>query len=92
MLPAVVAQVVDAITPDEAPLPDEAYSRLDYAESRIPAQGWRAELDVTTEAAEARILGRPGRRGVTVAGYVRHEWDDGETTAGVRVSVPLGRR
>lgn len=89
MVPAVVASVVEAITPDTAPLPDEAYRRLDYAEQRLPAQGWRAELDVTTAAAEARILGRPWRRGVTVAGYIRHDWETSDTTAGVRVGIPL---
>ena len=90
-----------------APLPDDAYSyalggpltptrtaedrRLDYAEGRVPAQGWRAELDLTTEAAEVRAVGRLGRLGATVAAYARREWEDGDTTAGVRVSVPMGR-
>jgi hypothetical protein len=87
VVPAVVAAVVEAVTPDTAPLPDEAYRRLDYAERRVPAQGWRAELDVTTEAVEGRVLGQLGRR-ATVAGFVHHGWD-GETTAGVRVGVPL---
>lgn len=87
-MPAVVAQVVEAVTEHTAPLPDEAYRRLDYAEGRLPLRGWRAELDVTTEAVEGRIVGKRGR--VSVAGYARREWS-GETEAGVRVSVPMGR-
>lgn len=90
MLPTVVARVVEAVSSDTAPLPDEAYRRFDYAESRVPAQGWRAELDITTEAIEGRVLGRLGRRG-TVAAYARREWESGATEAGVRIGVPFGR-
>jgi hypothetical protein len=88
--------VPEALAEELLPLPDAAYltpcdRRLAVAGTRVPADdGWRAELDLTTDAVEGRVVGR--RREVTVAGFARREWESGESMAGVRVSVPLGRR
>ena len=101
---AAAAALGELLAPELAPLPDEAYRpaptpiltscdrRLAMAEGRIPEQGWRAELDITTEAAEGRLLGRLDGRGTTLAAYARREWESGESEAGVRLSVPMGRR